>query len=75
MNNTARVTLNSEVVLDEVLEAVFHSTNDGELMQAILALDLKVADTSFTNLLIKKLVESNRTEGVRIKLKIDGEKF
>ena len=60
--------------LSDIVEAITKEGRD-VTRNAILSLDLSMADEQFTKVLILKLVESLRKDDVKIKLKINGEKF
>lgn len=60
--------------LSDIVEAISKEGRD-VARHAIISLDLAMADEQFTKVLILKLVESLRKDDVKIKLKINGEKF
>ena len=64
-----------DIDLNELAYSIYESTNEEELINFILNLDERAADSDFSKKLLVKLVQCLRNDVGSIKLKIDGEKF
>ena len=69
-----KISTRVDIDLNELADNIYKGASDEELINFILSLDDRVCDVQFSKQLVVKLVQCLRND-VKIKLKINGEKF